>query len=267
MMNFSTERDNFVNIVILGSGTSTGVPVLGCRCSVCLSGVSKNIRTRCSAAFTYDGLIWTVIDTSPEFRIQALAAGIENINGVLFTHLHADHCSGFDDIRAYSFENKNIIPCFVGTEMLNEFESRFRYVFEDTGYKGARPLIKIHPLVTGVASILDRSIEVFRFKHGHTHSYGFRIGSFLYATDFKNFTEEQILLLQGKIDVAVLSGIHFGKHSAHSNVQETTDIINRIGAKRGIITHLSHEIDYARDIGRLPSHITFAYDNMLIKGV
>jgi phosphoribosyl 1,2-cyclic phosphate phosphodiesterase len=241
------------------------VPVLGCDCSVCKCGLARNSRTRSSIAISWDNHSWLVVDTGPEFRLQALAAGIKVVGGVLYTHVHADHCNGFDDLRAFSFDRPIKIPCYVDREVITDFRSRFSYVFEQTGYKGAKPLIDLIEMNDKEIEVVGKKIEVIRLPHGHVTSCAFRLGRFLYATDFKGFTLEQIEYLTGKIDVMIASGIHFGKHSAHSTIPETMDLFEKIGVKRGILTHLSHEVDYYRDRSLLTGLSEFAYDNMTIE--
>ena len=253
-----------MKIVILGSGTSTGVPVLGCQCSVCLSDSKYNKRTRSSIAIATDSVGWIVVDTAPEFRLQALDAGIHRVEVVLYTHLHADHCAGFDDLRAFSFGDEHSIDCFMAPEFMEEFKDRFGYVFRDTGYMGAKPKIELKEIIPAGFVVHGLKIEPIRLPHGHLKTVAYRIGNFLYATDFKSFSSSQIKKLSGKIDTMIASGIHFGEHAAHSTIPETIELFQKLEVKQGIITHLSHEVDYLRDNSRLPDNVFLAYDGMVI---
>ena len=253
-----------MKIDVLGSGTSTGVPVLGCSCSVCKSKSIFNMRTRSSIAVTTEEGTCVVIDTAPEFRLQAVKAGINRVDSVLYTHLHADHCAGFDDLRAFSFTNDVPVECYLAKEFIGEFKSRFSYVFNETGYIGAKPKIELKEITSSCFTVQGIQVEVLRLPHGHVQSTAFKIGRFLYATDFKAFSPEQIRQLVGKIDLMIASGIHFGEHAAHSTIPETLDLFSRLDIKQGIITHLSHDVDYLRDSAMLPAHVGFAFDGMTL---
>jgi phosphoribosyl 1,2-cyclic phosphate phosphodiesterase len=207
-----------------------------------------------------------VIDTGPEFRLQLLRAGVLDLQHVLYTHLHADHCHGFDDLRGLYFNNKKPLKCYLDSEYVSELKHRFHYAFEDTGYKGGRPDIELVKLPEGggVFKIQDCEIETIRLQHGNVLVNGFRFGSFAYVTDFKNFTEEQISSWRGKIDVMISSGLRWSSHGTHSSTVETIAIFKELGVKRGILTHLSHDIDYQRDMARMPNGVELAYDGMTI---
>lgn len=259
------QKPGVMKVVVLGSGTSTGVPVIGCECEVCQSKAERNQRTRASLAVTSSsGATTLVIDTATEFRLQVLRAGIKKVDAVLYTHIHADHCHGFDDLRAFSFREKKVIPCFLGVDHEQEFRARFQYAFDDTGYNGSKPQITLERIPEGPFQIGDLSIDPIILPHGHVRTWGFRIGNFAYATDFKTFSEDQIARWRGKIKTMVASGIHFGRHSTHSVIPETIELFRRLDVQHGVITHLAHEIDYLRDGERLPSHVEFAYDGMTI---
>lgn len=251
---------------VLGSGTSTGVPVIGCKCSVCVSKDSYNIRGRASVAIEIKDFGQIVIDTGPEFRLQVLREDISKLAAVFYTHLHADHCAGLDDLRAFSFKDKSSIPVYISKEFEAELRSRFYYVFEETGYRGSKPKLDLNLLTEGpIAELHPLDIEMFRLPHGSIMTSAFRIERFFYATDFKKITDSQISKLRGKIDVAIMSGIHFGEHESHSTVPETIAWMNKLEVKRGWITHLAHNIDYFRDRDKLPNHIEFAYDGLKIE--
>ncbi|MGE0175183.1 MAG: MBL fold metallo-hydrolase [Oligoflexales bacterium] len=253
-----------MKVVILGSGTSTGVPVIGCQCEVCTSTLSFNKRTRASIAVTSDSGEVLIVDTTPEFRIQVLTQRILRIDGVLYTHTHADHCHGFDDLRALSFKDKRTIECMLLEEHVADFKARFRYAFEDTGYKGKIPQIKLTTIPNGKFHFCGMEIEPIRLPHGHMTTCGIRIGSFVYATDFKRFPEAAIQRLRNSIHTMVASGVHFGQHETHSVIPETVELMRDLGVTQGYITHLSHSVDHRRDREKLPSNVEFAFDGMVI---
>lgn len=255
-----------MKITILGSGTSTGVPVIGCNCNVCTSPSSFNKRLRASIAVKPKGKDHSlIIDTGPDFRTQVLRAGISRVKNVFYTHLHADHCHGFDDLRAFYFFNKEPIKCYMGSEYLKEFQERFSYAFVDTGYKGVTPQIDLTSLPEGEFDVSGVTVESRSFEHGAVNSYGFKFNDFCYVTDFKKFTEKDIKHWRGKIKVMVASGVHFRFHFSHSVIQETIKLFQDLKVERGIISHLSHEVDYHRDKNQLPKNVEFAYDEMEIE--
>ena len=253
-----------MKIHLLGTGTSTGVPVIGCDCHICGSTDPKNKRFRSSIAVEVDGE-FIVIDTGPEFRLQALRAGITKLKHVLYTHIHADHSQGFDDLRAYSFYDKEPLEVYLLPDCQQEFHQRFDYAISgNSGYSGAIPKVRMISIPNHEFKVGPILVEPFRLPHGHVTSCAFRSGKFLYATDFKSFSENQIHRLRGKISVMVASGIHFGQHHSHSVIPETVRLFERLGVERGILTHLSHQVDYRKDDDQLPPGVEFAYDGMVI---
>ncbi|MFW7377952.1 MAG: MBL fold metallo-hydrolase [Oligoflexus sp.] len=253
-----------MRVHILGSGTSTGVPVIGCTCEVCQSSDPKNKRTRASIAVVVDEDRRFLIDTAPEMRLQILAAGIPSINAVLYTHMHADHTQGFDDLRAFYFKKRQTIPTYLLAEYEDEFRRRFAYAFEETGYLGAKPQIDLRFIPEKKFVIDEVEIEPIVLPHGHVRSCGFRFGEFAYVTDFKGFSKAQIAAWRGKVKVMVASGIHFREHGTHSVIPETLDLFAQLGVEKGVISHLSHEVEHTRDRSRLPRCVEFAYDGMVI---
>lgn len=260
-----------MRVRILGSGTSTGVPVIGCDCAVCLSPEAKNQRLRSSVLLkleTASGHKNIVIDTTPDFRGQILASGIKNLDAVLYTHVHADHCHGFDDLRVFYFYNQIPVPIYLGADHAKELKERFSYVFRDTGYGGTAPQVDLHVIEEnlGIASfgVGDILIESLRLPHGHVSTMAFRIGGFAYATDFRYFPRDCIERWRGKIHTMVASGLRFKKHETHSSIDETIEVFQGLGVKRGVLTHLSHDVNYLRDSALLPPGVEFAFDGMEI---
>lgn len=251
-------------VTILGSGTSTGVPIIGCHCSVCTSDLPQNHRTRASIMVSAPGQLPLVVDSGPEFRLQMLRHRVDGIAGVLYTHTHADHCHGFDDLRAFYFHTKEPVDGYLHESHVQDFKSRFAYAFDETPTPNSRPQVRI-------TTFDDRSFQAGPFEvspmmlpHGIGETATFRMGRFLYATDFKSVPESIRTLWRGKIDVMVASGVRFHPHPTHSSVPETIALMLDLRVKRGIITHLGHEVEYQRDSLPLPSHIQLAYDGMTI---
>lgn len=256
-------RSGEVKVTILGSGTSTGVPTIGCRCDVCRSASPFNKRTRSSILLSHlaDGTN-LVIDTSPDFRMQILRHDVRHLEHVLFTHTHADHCHGLDDLRAFFFWSNKPVDCWIRSDHAREFRTRFSYVFTNTGYLGTAPQINLHEVKGSSFNVGDYQVELVELPHGVEKTSAFRFGSFAYATDFKAFPPDIIERWKGKLEVFVASGLQFKEHRTHSSVPETIELFKQLEVKRGIITHLSHAIDYERDSRTLPPFAEYAYDGL-----
>jgi phosphoribosyl 1,2-cyclic phosphate phosphodiesterase len=253
-------------VKIMGCGTSTGVPVLGCSCSVCKGGHAKNQRWRTSIAIWGPQGIPVVIDTGPEFRLQALRAGISSLQHVIYSHLHADHCHGFDDLRGLYFNSQKKIECWLHPEYEKELKLRFHYAFEDTGYLGGRPDIVLRSLPEhhGFFEIAGMNAETFFVPHGNAKTNIFRFGNFAYATDFKTVGDDVIKAWKGKIHTMVASGLRWKDHKTHSTITETIELFKKLDVERGIITHMNHEIDYNIESAKMPSGVELAFDGMEI---
>lgn len=248
-----------MNITILGSGTSTGVPMVGCTCPVCTSVDPRDKRTRASLLVRYNGRT-VLIDTSTDLRRQSLEQGISRIDAVLFTHAHADHVNGIDDLRGFYFLHREIIPCFGSGSTLNTLHSGFGYIFreleEGTGYS---PLLTPHE-IDAPFELFDRPITPIPLVHGKTTALGYRIGSFAYLTDCSAIPDSSLELLTG-LDLMVVDGLRWTEHPFHFNIEQAVAATGRLKASRVILTHLTHEVAYSeRD--RLPPGFEFAYDGM-----
>ncbi|MDD9952172.1 MAG: MBL fold metallo-hydrolase [Zetaproteobacteria bacterium] len=253
-----------MKVTVLGSGTSTGVPTLGCECAICTSDDPIHHRSRASVLIESPHLRGpVVIDTAPEFRLQMLKARVKSLRAILYTHLHADHCHGFDDIRPFLFKEKKPIDCFLREDLHEEMKVRFAYAFVDTGYLGALPKVNLEPVPElGLFRVDDVDVEAVTLPHGSVRTTAYRFGDFVYATDFKGLPESIQTRWQGKVKYMIASGVRFQQHHTHNTVMESVEMMQRLGVQKGYITHLSHDIDYKRDRKRLPPHIDFAYDGL-----
>ena len=255
-------------ITILGSGTSTGVPQIGCDCDVCQSPEEKNKRTRASILVSLSDNKHIVIDTAPEFRLQILRAGIKSVAAILYTHVHADHCHGFDDVRAFAFgksEHAPPIPCFMDAGFIAEFENKFSYVFKARNYDGVLPHVQLQSIPAANFAVAGVEVETMRLPHGKVNSNAYRFGDFAYATDFKCFTAEALSAWRGKIKTMVISGVRFKSHPTHSTVSESLAILQDLGVEKGYISHLSHDVDYYKHSDVLPDNVEFAYDGLEVE--
>ncbi len=256
-------KDAEIKVTVLGSGTSTGVPVIACPCEVCHSLSPYNKRTRASILVSdlRNGQN-LVIDTAPDFRTQILRQNVQHLEYALYTHIHADHCHGLDDLRAFYFFNQKPVQCWIHPRHVEEFRTRFAYVFKETGYIGTKPQIILNEMTHPQFQIGNLDVETVDLPHGNVVTSAFRIGSFAYATDFKFFPDAIIKQWKNKVKFFIASGVGFKEHPTHSSVPETIRLFETLGVSKGIITHLSHSVDYERDQPKLPTQVEFAYDGM-----
>ncbi len=251
-------KSSSLNITILGSGTSTGIPVVGCNCSVCRSTDPRNRRTRCSALLSYAGRN-ILIDTSPDLRLQALRENICHIDAVLYTHSHADHLHGIDDLRGFNLHSENAIPLFSSNQTLKRIRSNFSYIFdnniENPGYV---PRLSLHP-IEAPFELFDLTIIPIPLQHGRMQTLGFRCGPLAYLTDCNEIPENSLAQLEN-LELLILDGLRFRPHSTHFNITQAVEIAKQINARQTWLTHLSHEVDHPRHNPQLPDKIDFAYD-------
>lgn len=246
-----------LNIIILGSGTSTGIPVVGCDCAVCRSDDPRNQRTRCSALINY-GQHNILIDTATDLRQQALREDIRHIDAVLYTHSHADHMHGIDDLRGFNLRNKQAIPLYGSPRTLERVRDNFNYIFADVEKPGYVPRLSLNPVETAFP-LFGLSIVPIPLNHGGMQAYGYRCGPFAYLTDCNGIPDESLLLLEN-LELLVLDGLRFKPHNTHFNIPQAIEMAQTIGARLTLLTHLSHEVDHPRHAPQLPDGISFAYD-------
>jgi phosphoribosyl 1,2-cyclic phosphate phosphodiesterase len=247
-----------MKVTILGSGTSTGVPMVGCSCRVCSSNDPRDKRTRASLLIQYNGRN-ILIDASTDLRFQALREGIERVDAVLFTHSHADHVNGIDDLRGFHFLHKEIIPCFGSRTTLETLLKGFSYIFHEHEGSGYTPLLK--PVeVSDPFELFGLTVIPVPLQHGRTQSLGFRLGSFAYLTDCSGIPPSSLALLDG-LDLLVVDGLRWKPHPFHFNIEEAIAATATLKPARTLLTHLSHDVLFA-DGSALPPGYEFAGDGM-----
>jgi len=247
-----------LTLTILGSGTSTGVPVLGCRCAVCRSELAENQRTRCSALLRWNGRN-VLIDTATDFRQQALREGLEQVDAVLFSHTHADHLHGIDDLRTFTLGG-DAIPVFGSAAAMATIQRAFAYIFTDEMEPGFRPRLNL-TAVAGPFPLFDRMVTPVPLQHGPGVALGYRVGNLAYLTDCNAIPDASLALLAG-VELLVIDALRFTPHASHYHVADAIAAARRIGARRTLLTHLSHEVDYQRHTAGLPAGVEFAYDGL-----
>lgn len=253
-----------MKLQILGCGTSTGVPLPGCKCKVCLSPDPKNKRMRTSAIIKDDSGFNILIDAGPDLRWQALNFGIDAVNAVLFTHAHADHIFGMDDLRSFNFVHKQAIPCYGNAGTIAHIRRVFSYVFEpDLSYPGGiLPQLSLHEIYpTKSFELGGVNIVPFSLDHISVEVLGFRVGDVAYATDCKRIPEQSMQLLKG-LRYLVLSGLRYEKHNTHLTIEEAIEYASKIGAEKTFLTHMAHSVDYQEVSAKLPAHVSLAYDGL-----
>lgn len=252
--------DTDIKVTILGSGTSKGVPEVACYCPVCRSSDSKDKRTRCSVLVETKG-VKLLIDVSPDFRQQAIAADITSLDAALVTHSHYDHVGGFDDLRPFCIGGK--FPVYLRKDVNNDLHRRLDYCFNESPYPGA-PNFEMHEIDTEPFMIKGVKVTPITVMHGKLPIVGFRIGRFAYVTDAKSIPEEEKEKLQD-LDVLVLNGLRHKDHFAHFTVEEALDVIKELQPKRAYLTHFCHEIGKHCDFdATLPENVHACYDDMVI---
>ena len=252
-----------MKVTILGCGTSTGVPVPSCECAVCLSTNPKNSRLRASIAIQTPSGQNIVIDTSPDFRQQVLRANIRKIDAVLYTHAHADHILGLDDLRSFNFSH-GAIACYATKTAWEGIQKTFDYVFNPSpNYKGGGlPKIERHffePFEQ--IEICGEKIITFQMMHGDMEVIGFRIGSFAYATDCNFIPERTMQILQG-VKTLVIDGLRYQPHSTHFTIDQALEVAAKLKVERALLTHYTHAVDYNEVSAKLPEGRELAYDGM-----
>ncbi len=236
-----------------------GVPTLGCHCAVCESTDPHDKRTRASALLAWDGHN-VVIDTTPDFRFQALRAKIDRLDAVIYTHAHADHIMGMDDIRPYNFHQRAAIPIYGSAETLARLREQFNYVFRDVPPGATVPSVKLHA-IDGAIRLNGIEILPVPAMHGPTGVLGFRVRNAAYLTDFSSVPESSKALLTG-LDDLVLSALRDTPHVMHSTVAQSLTLVEELKPKRAWFTHIAHELGHEQTNARLPEHVRLAYDGL-----
>lgn len=258
-------NDGLIEVTLLGTGTSTGVPVIGCDCRVCTSDDPRDRRTRCACRIEANG-VTIVIDTGPDFRRQALRTGMRHVDAVLFTHHHFDHIVGVDDLRPFLFRNSRPIPCYARRNTATVLRRMFDYIFTDGTYPGV-PDLTLHEIDDRfeISSRLDpdRVVEVLPIdvSHGELPLFGYRIGRFAYITD-TNFIPDESLDLLTDLDVLVLDALRDTHHPTHFTIDEAVETAGRIGAKQTYFIHMTHSVLHAEADARLPDGMNLGYDGL-----
>jgi len=252
-----------IRITVLGSGTSVGVPTIGCSCSVCHSSDPHDRRTRPSVLIEYDGHA-ILIDTTPDFREQAIRENICHLDAVLYTHTHADHLLGIDDLRPLSFRHRpNRLPLYAHPEAADFIRNMFRYIFAADYKFGGLPLVEMKPL-EGPLQLFGATFMPIILIHGEAKIYGFRFGSAAYLTDHSEIPEKSLTQLQ-ELDVLFLDALRYKPHPTHSTVENSLKVVERLKPRRAFFTHICHDLPHQATNASLPENVRLCYDGMKLE--
>jgi len=256
-----------VKLRFLGTGTSFGVPQIGCRCAVCLSADPRDKRTRCGAVIETDSGTRLLIDTPPELRLQLVAAGIDHIDAVLYTHEHADHIHGIDDLRAFTIRRAGALPLYGTAHTLTTLRERFPYIVDASlrPLPGTtRPEGSLITIEAGVPfAVNGTTILPIAIPHGRTPVLAFRVGDIGYVTDAKALPDQARAALVG-VRVLVLNALLRTSHPTHLSIAEAVQVARDVGAERTFLTHLTHDNLHADLLAELPPGVSPAYDGLVV---
>ncbi|MNK04666.1 putative metallo-hydrolase YycJ [compost metagenome] len=249
-----------MKVTFLGTGTSQGIPVIGCGCEVCKSADKRDNRLRVSVWVQTDDKS-IVIDSGPDFRYQMLRAGVNDLDAILYTHEHKDHVAGLDDIRPYNYILKKRIDIYATERVQEALKREFQYIFADVKYHGL-PQINLHSITNENFKIGETSIAPFEVMHYKLPILGYRIGDFTYITDAKTISEESLEKIKGT-KILVLNALQKESHISHLTFSEAIEMAERIGAEMTYFTHISHNLGLHEKVSEeLPANIKLAYDGL-----
>ena len=253
-----------MEITFLGTGTSQGVPVIGCSCAVCRSVDYRDQRLRVSVHLQVQGRS-IIIDSGPDFRQQVLREHIHHLDALVFTHEHKDHTAGLDDIRAYNFRQQHDMPVHAEPRVLEQLKREYEYIFAEHKYPGI-PQVALHPILSETEPFPVEGVlfEPIRALHYKLPVLGFRVENFTYVTDANHLGPDALEQMRGS-EVIVLNALRHEKHISHFTLQEAVDILEDLAPRRAYLTHISHQLGRHREVeAQLPDFIRLAYDGLRV---
>lgn len=251
-----------MQLIMLGVGSSAGTPVVGCQCDTCTSVDTKNKRTRCSSAIVLPSGHTILIDTGPDLRQQALREGLNRVDAVLYTHTHADHLHGIDDLRAFCQIQRQQIPLYGSAETVQHIKNKFPYVLREPSNFWDLPVLSLKT-ITDSFELFGTTVTPIAVKHGNSDIFGYRIGNIAYITDVSAIPEASISLLKD-LDTLLLDCLRFKSHPTHINLEQSLEYASHINAKQTYLIHMTHEIEYQEVSQRLPPTVRLGFDGLRI---
>lgn len=254
-----------IRVEFLGTGTSDGVPVVGCGCAVCKSENPKNRRYRPAILVEWQGKR-LLVDTPPELRLQLLRAGVGDLDALLYTHTHADHLFGLDDVRAITRRQGRPLPVYGSALTLERLQQQYDYIFVGPPVGGGKPSVDLHEIapLDKVFRAADRPVQPIPVLHGHLPILGYRFGGVAYLTDTSAIPESSFPLLKN-LDVLILDALRERPHPTHFSLDEALAAVRRIAPRRAYFTHICHDLDHDRTNERLPPSVQLAYDGLVVE--
>lgn len=264
MQNTSVSTHPAMRLTFLGTGTSMGIPMIGCSCAVCSSADPYNQRLRTSALLEAEGLN-ILFDAGPDLRQQALRAGLKHLDAVLLTHAHADHILGIDDLRPLNFVQQCSIPLYGTADVLADVRERFAYAFSEVHDGSTRPALDLLPICHGQPFTIGAlTFLPLAVQHGSWTITGFRCGALGYVTDASELSTETRAALMG-LDVLVLNALRNKPHPTHFTIQQALEMIEELKPRQAFLVHMGHEIDHATTNASFPEHVRLAYDTLSLQ--
>jgi phosphoribosyl 1,2-cyclic phosphate phosphodiesterase len=249
-------------LTVLGSGTSMGVPTIGCACRVCTSADPRDRRLRPSVLVEYGGH-HVLIDTTPDFREQALRAGIRKLDAVLYTHGHADHILGLDDLRPLSFHSAGRVPLYVNHQTEQALRQVFHYFFDDDNPYPSKAQVELKHNHERI-ELFGARFEPVTVLHGDDEIQGYRFGAAAYLTDMSDIPEDSKTKLRG-LDVLIIDALRHKPHPTHSTVENSLRLVEELAPKRAFFTHISHDLGHEETNAKLPPHVRLAHDGLKLE--
>ncbi|MEQ1766834.1 MAG: MBL fold metallo-hydrolase [Methylotenera sp.] len=249
-----------MQLTMLGVGSSAGTPLLGCDCQTCTSHDPRNNRTRCSSVIQLNNGKTLLIDTGPDLRQQALREGLTRIDAVLYTHTHADHLHGIDDLRVFCQLQRSQIPLYGSPETIAHISQKFAYTLREPSNFWDLPVLK-GISIDAPFELFEQKIIPIPLKHGISDIYGYRIGDIAYLTDVSNIPDSSLMLLQG-VKILLLDCLRYEKHYTHINFQQSLHYAKQINAEATYLIHMTHELEFSQLSDQLPQNIFVGYDGL-----
>lgn len=256
-----------MKVTVLGSGTSQGIPIIGCTCEACTSPNPKDKRLRVSVFIETDIKIGEkplriLIDTSPDFRQQMLTNNVDDIDAILYTHHHVDHIMGLDDIRQINQLHNKPVDIYGNKATLDRIKQSFSYIFDTNTYKGGGvPNVNMHEITLEKFAVWGLQVYPIEYNHGPAMIYGYRINNFAYMTDCSSIPENEFKKLEN-LEVLILDALRYKKHPKHFSIDEAVEAAKKIGAKHTYFTHMTHDVVHDEVNAKLPKGIELAYDGL-----
>lgn len=252
-----------MRLTMLGVGSSGGTPAIGCQCATCSSTDPRNKRTRCSSLIKLDNGKNILIDSGPDLRQQSLREGLTHVDAVLYTHTHADHLHGIDDLRAFCVLQKTQIPLYGSQSTVNHITEKFGYTLREPNQSWEIPVLKAHA-ISSPFEILGEVITPLPVKHGYMDIFGYRIKNFAYLTDVSVIPESTFTLLEG-LDVLLLDCLRSKPHFTHIHLEQSLAYASRIKAKHTYLIHMTHDLEFNALSQSLPANVFVGYDGLTLE--